>query len=331
VARPVVVIAPVIVTQPVGGTLGSGGSLTLSVVASGSGLGYQWKKDGVAIGGATGASYVAKAEGSYTVVVSNVGGAVTSGAAVVKAGVTEVNGMVLVKGGTLPSSSELKGQSVSDFWIGKYEVTWGEWKTVRDWAVGKGYDLAGVGEGSGDDHPVRNVSWYDVVKWCNARSEKEGWEAVYQVGGSVYWSGQSVPEVRAEANGYRLPMEVEWEWAARGGVSSKGYVYSGSNDFSQVGRCGAYFDPSQNVQVFMDPGHGSWPVGTRGGNELGIHDMSGNVSELQWLDNSGQVPTRGGSWNDWATDLAVELANKRILPNFASSEVGFRILRAKHY
>ena len=102
--------------------------------------------------------------------------------------------MVAVKGGTLPEGSQLKGQVVGDFSIGRTEVTWGEWKAVREWAATKGYDLAKVGhtypENGGDSLPVVNVSWYDVVKWCNAWSEKEGKTPVYEANGGVYRSGE---------------------------------------------------------------------------------------------------------------------------------------------
>ena len=108
--------------------------------------------------------------------------------------------MVTVGGGTLPQSSGLSGQIVSTFHIGKYEVSWGEWKEVRAWGVANGYsDLDGVGDtypsGSADNFPVINVSWYDVVKWMNAKSEKEGLTPVYQVSGAVYKTGQSAPKV----------------------------------------------------------------------------------------------------------------------------------------
>ena len=181
--------------------------------------------------------------------------------------------MVTVQGGTLPAGSELAGQTVETFQIGKTEVTWGEWKSVRDWAVGHGYvDLAGVGgtypDGADDNFPVTNVSWYHVVKWCNAKSEMEGRTAVYLVNGAVYRSGK-IWDVAPEtgSNGYRLPSENEWEWAARGGVKTHGYTYSGSNDVNAV------------AWTHKNSSNGTKSVGTKAPNELGLYDMSGNVWE----------------------------------------------------
>jgi hypothetical protein len=78
--------------------------------------------------------------------------------------------MISVESGTLPSS----GQVVQEFQIGKWEVTWGKWKTIRDWANTRGYDIGSVGFGSGDEHPVHTINWYDAVKWLNAASEYDG-------------------------------------------------------------------------------------------------------------------------------------------------------------
>ena len=231
--------------------------------------------------------------------------------------------MINVEGGTLPSGSELAGQSVGAFEIGKTEVTWSEWKEVRDWAVAnnKGYDLAGVGDtypqGSADNFPVIDVNWFDVVKWCNARSEKEGKTAVYTVSGQIYKTGQSDPTVNsASANGYRLPSDKEWEWAARGGVRSKGYTYSGSNTISEVG------------WTLENSNDGTKAVGTKQANELGIYDMSGNVWE--WCEdvaNTSDRRIRGGSWGNSADGAAVAYRNC-FIPVNRFNDFGFRLARS---
>jgi formylglycine-generating enzyme required for sulfatase activity len=214
---------------------------------------------------------------------------------------------------------------VATFQIGKYEVTWGEWKGVRDWALANGYtDLVGVGNtypsGSADNFPVLNVNWYDVVKWCNAKSEKEGLTPVYQLAGAIYKAGQSVPTVNSVANGYRLPLEKEWEWAARGGVSSQGYTYSGSNDVNAVAW---YYNNSVG---------GSKAVGTKAANELGIYDMSGNAWEWCWdvNDQYGSHPRRfrGGSWGITEGNCLVAYRPTGGNPDIRLSNFGFRLARS---
>ncbi|MBC8384853.1 MAG: SUMF1/EgtB/PvdO family nonheme iron enzyme [Candidatus Cloacimonetes bacterium] len=214
--------------------------------------------------------------------------------------------MIFVQGGTFQMGSNDGGSdekpvhtvTVSDFYIGKTEVTQKEWKEV----MGASTSLNNPSYFKGDDLPVENVSWYDAVEFCNKKSEKEGLEKCYS------GSGKNT-KCDFSKNGYRLPTEAEWEYAARGGVSASlnnrngGNKYAGSNNVKDVAW---YFDNS---------GSKTHPVGTKQPNELGIYDLSGNVWE--WCSdrydenyyknspqNNPQGPSsgksrvlRGGSWD----------------------------------
>jgi sulfatase modifying factor 1 len=227
--------------------------------------------------------------------------------------------MALVTGSTLSASSPLGAVPVETFYIGKTEVTWGEWKSVRTWAVANGYtDLDGVGEGAGENFPVRSISWYEVVKWCNARSEKEGKTPVYKNGAAVYRTGVLLePAVVSWANGYRLPSDSEWEFAARGGTKSQGYTYSGSDNMTSVG--------------WYVSNSGGYPqeVGKKQANELGVYDMSGDVWEWcqDWSPEKDGINRviRGGAWNLAADGYSVASWGHFIPEDRNYGYTGFRV------
>jgi len=225
-----------------------------------------------------------------------------------------------VEAGSLPPSSWAGAQAVHTFHLAKTEVTWAQFLEVRTWAAANGYDIGSVGAGTGPNRPVTNVNWHQALKWCNAWSEKEGLDPVYKIGGAVYRSGVSVPSVDATANGYRLPSEKEWEFAARGGVQTKGYDYSGSNDFKAV----AWYKSNS--------GGSTQDVATKQANELGIHDMSGNVEEWFYDVYSDQGSwfvgaDRGGSWISDASGLGVADRVYVITSRYGSGALGFRVAR----
>lgn len=227
--------------------------------------------------------------------------------------------MVRVAGGELPEISELRGVVVQGFEIGKFPVMKEEYDWVRAWAMDKGYNLS-PGQAPGNSHPVTDISWYDAVKWCNAKSEHELLVPVYAINGQIYRRGEYGPDgsklvVRHErGNGYRLPTEAEWEWAARGGPFSRGHQFSGSDSADEV----SWHEANAEGKTR--------PVGLKAANELGIHDMSGNVWEWCWdLDETMSANRlRGGSWRHQAADASVTYRVSRA-PDSRYSAIGFRL------
>jgi formylglycine-generating enzyme required for sulfatase activity len=357
------VIPPTITSQPASQIIASGSTATLTVTASGSSpLTYQWYQGAVGTTttpvGTNSASFTTpalSATTTYWVRVSNSLGSVNSTLATVTVGadlalIPAGAFQMGVTSGDTDSYAPSVSVTVSDFYMGKNEVTKALWDEVRTWATANGYTDLETGAGKATNHPVQNVSWFDVIKWCNARSQKEGLTPCYSVNGAVMKTGTTEPTVNWTANGYRIPTEAEWEKAARGGVSGKRFPWgtdtishseanfrnSGSESYKS-GTTG--YHPTYNVGV--DPY--TSPVGSFAANGFGLHDMAGNVMEWCWdRGNStyvneatdprgaasgwGRVP-RGGSYADDAFDCRAAGRSYIITPTVQSLTTGFRIAR----
>ena len=173
----------------------------------------------------------------------------------------------------------------------------------------------------GSDRPVEKVSWYDAVKFANKLSQQEGLEQCYSISGNnTKWSNK-------DCNGWRLPTEAEWEYAARGGQS---YKYAGSDDINTV----AWH--RKNTQ------RKTQEVCLKDKNGYNLCDMSGNVWEWIW-DRKGDYPTsfaldptgtsvgeirviRGGSWRNHA-NLARISNRYGYSTEFHNFDIGFRLVR----
>lgn len=228
------------------------------------------------------------------------------------AAVAPCNPLVFVKGGSLPANSELSGINVADFQIGKFAVTMEEWVGVRDFAIAFApeFEIIPPGSANSTKHPVTDISWVDAVNWCNAKSYMEGLEMVYQ------FNNGELEEYKANANGYRLPNEAEWEWAARGGQKSKGSTYAGSNDLNAV---------AWHKKNSRGAAH---PVGEKSPNELGLFDMSGNVWEWCWdLYDTSYRRIRGAGWDSSENYHAVAYRNIAD-PDNRTIYTGFRLARS---
>jgi formylglycine-generating enzyme required for sulfatase activity len=245
--------------------------------------------------------------------------------------------MVFVKGGTFLMGGDMEYYetdrpkhkvTVSDFYIGRYEITQGQWLAVMgnnpsEFREGNHLNFTVMTMGSDfkwDDRlPVENVSWNDAQEFIQKLNAKTGKK-------------------------YRLPTEAEWEYAARGGNRSKGYSFSGSNTSDEVSWSCENSGDKPSVLVLDGPSKyyniRTRPVGTKQPNELGIYDMSGNVAEWvnDWFEKYGsdaqtnpQGPSsgtarvvRGGHWF-YGANWGLVYSRSGARPEARMSSTGFRL------
>ncbi len=365
---------PTIASQPTSQSIETGSTATLTVSATGSApFTYQWYRGNL---GATTAPVGTNsptfttpsltATTKYWVKINNAFGEANS--SLVTVTVTAPTNMALIPQGAFTMGNSVAADTdITDapsrtvtldaFYMGKYEVTKAEWDEVRTWGLSNGYTDLATGSGKASNHPVQTVTWYNMVKWCNARSQKVGLTPVYYIDDAqttIYKTGDvdvTNAQVKWSANGYRLPTEAEWEKGARGGLSDNRFPWGDTISSSQANyyRSSGYsYDLSGSVTGY-NPSY--WignqpytaPVEAFGANGYGLYNVAGNVFELCW-DRYGTYATgsqtnpsgsssgsdrvsRGGDWSSYAGSSRVARRGQRG-PTLSGSSFGFRVVRS---
>lgn len=250
---------------------------------------------------------------------------------------------------------------ISAFYIDQYEVTLAMWTEVYTWALTNGYAFGSPFTGKDTNHPVVRVNWYDMIAWCNARSQWEGLTPCYtNANGTIYKQATVLSfdgGCNWAANGYRLPTEAEWEKAARGGVAGQRFpwgdtishsnanYYAWPNEWNSV-----IYDvsPTAENHPLFNTGSSPYtsPVGYFAPNGYGLYDMAGNVAERCWdfydplyyndspltdprgasTNEFGSRVTRGVSWDDEAYQARVSARSSSGLSE-GNRRNGFRCVR----
>ncbi|HZR18842.1 MAG TPA: formylglycine-generating enzyme family protein [Verrucomicrobiae bacterium] len=270
-------------------------------------------------------------------------------------------GMVLIAAGTFQMGDTFaEGATwelpvhdvyVSSFYMDKFEVTKGLWDRVKTWSAANGYTYDNDGAGKATNHPVESINWYDMVKWCNARSQMEGRTPAYYTDAGltqIYKTGQVEPFVKWNAAAYRLPTEAEWEKGDRGGTPGHRFPWSDTDTITHS-RANYYSDSSYPYDVSPTRGYNpafengampyTSPVGSFAPNGYGLYDTAGNVWEWCWdyAGNYSSAPAtdphgpdsgstrvgKGGNWNFYAEHCRASYRYGNA-PTYTATNIGFR-------
>ena len=211
------------------------------------------------------------------------------------------------------------------FYLGKYEVTQGEWEQVMDYNPSVfGQRVKVVGKDT-SKFPVEQVSWFDSVEYCNKLSDREGLKPYYEltVTKRSGKDGKQIDEAEVKilgGAGYRIPTDAEWEHGCRAGTKTRYHFGDKDEDLLEY----AWFKDNSDGRTHA--------VGEKKPNAFGLYDMHGNVrewNEEMLTDAATGAPERvyrGGTWNFDARSCA--LSNRsRVGPGNRGNYIGLRLAR----